>query len=294
MTMLDPQELQRYARHIMLAEVGGGGQQKLKAARVLLVGAGGIGAPAALYLAAAGVGTLGLVDDDVVSLSNLQRQVLYGTADIGAAKVDQAALRLHALNPHVAIERHPVRLTMDNGADIVGNYDLVIDGSDNFATRYTAAALCETAETPLVQASVQRFSGALTLLAPYTTLPDGSPAPRLTDLFPEAPPEGSVPICAEAGIPVAGGHSIDSVEPIYGLAVIGLVDPAKLRRNADARVGDALILTKGLGVGIYSAAIKKDMLSAPNYAAMIATTSIAVRLPPPEEFGSSPPDCSSP
>lgn len=200
MTMLDPQELQRYARHIMLAEVGGGGQQKLKAARVLLVGAGGIGAPAALYLAAAGVGTLGLVDDDVVSLSNLQRQVLYGTADIGAAKVDQAALRLHALNPHVAIERHPVRLTMDNGADIVGNYDLVIDGSDNFATRYAAAALCETAERPLVQASVQRFSGALTLLAPYTTLPDGSLAPRLTDLFPEAPPEGSVPTCAEAGI----------------------------------------------------------------------------------------------
>ena len=210
MTMLDPQELQRYARHIMLAEVGGGGQQKLKAARVLLVGAGGIGAPAALYLAAAGVGTLGLVDDDVVSLSNLQRQVLYGTADIGAAKVDQAALRLHALNPHVAIERHPVRLTMDNGADIVGNYDLVIDGSDNFATRYTAAALCETAETPLVQASVQRFSGALTLLAPYTTLPDGSPAPRLTDLFPEAPPEGSVPTCAEAPDPRAVAATVST------------------------------------------------------------------------------------
>jgi molybdopterin-synthase adenylyltransferase len=200
MTMLEPQELQRYARHIMLSEVGGAGQQKLKAARVLLIGAGGIGAPAALYLAAAGVGTLGLADDDVVSLSNLQRQVLYGTADIGAAKVDRAAERLTALNPHVAIERHPVRLTMDNGPDIVRAYDLVIDGSDNFATRYTAAALCEAAERPLVQATVQRFSGALTLLAPFTTLPDASPAPRLTDLFPEAPPEGSVPTCAEAGI----------------------------------------------------------------------------------------------
>ena len=200
MTMLQPQELQRYARHIMLSEVGGAGQQKLKAARVLLVGAGGIGAPAALYLAAAGIGTLGLVDDDVVSLSNLQRQVLYGTADIGAAKVDRAAHRLHALNPHVAIERHPQRLTTDNGMDIVGGYDLVIDGSDNFATRYAVAALCERARKPLVQAAVQRFSGSLTLLAPFMDLPDGSPAPRLTDLFPEAPPEGSVPTCAEAGI----------------------------------------------------------------------------------------------
>lgn len=200
MTTLQPQELQRYARHIMLPEVGGSGQQKLKAARVLLVGAGGIGAPAALYLAAAGVGTLGLVDDDLVSLSNLQRQVLFGTADIDAAKVDRAAHRLQELNPHVAVERHALRLTADNGPDIIAPYDLVIDGSDNFATRYAVAAQCEVAEKPLVQAAVQRFSGSLTLLAPFARLPDGSPAPRLTDLFPEAPPEGSVPTCAEAGI----------------------------------------------------------------------------------------------
>jgi molybdopterin-synthase adenylyltransferase len=192
-------ELERYARHLMLPEIGGPGQQALRKARVLLIGAGGLGSPAALYLAAAGVGTLGLVDDDTVSLSNLQRQILHGTADVGRPKLDSARERIAALNPHVRVVGHGLRLTRDNGAALVREYDLVIDGSDNFETRYAAAALCEAEERPLVQAAVQRFSGSLTLLAPYTMV-DGEPAPRLTDLFPAPPPEGTVPSCAEAGI----------------------------------------------------------------------------------------------
>ncbi|WP_062228276.1 HesA/MoeB/ThiF family protein [Aureimonas frigidaquae] len=192
-------ELQRYARHLMLPEIGGPGQQALRKARILLIGAGGLGSPAALYLAAAGIGTLGLVDDDTVSLSNLQRQILHGTADVGRSKLDSARDRIAALNPHVSVVAHSLRLTRDNGADLLAGYDLVIDGSDNFDTRYAAAELCERMQRPLVQAAVQRFSGSLTLLAPFATL-DGAPAPRLTDLFPSPPPDGTVPSCAEAGI----------------------------------------------------------------------------------------------
>jgi len=197
---LGPEEIERYARHLVLPEIGGAGQQSLRRARILLIGAGGIGSPAALYLAAAGVGTLGIVDDDTVSLSNLQRQVLHGTPDVGRRKVDSARDALARLNPHVAVETHALRLDTANGPAIVERYDLVVDGSDNFATRYALADLCEAAGRPLVSAAVQRFSGSLTVLAPFRAGEDGAPLPRYRDLFPEPPPEGLVPSCAQAGI----------------------------------------------------------------------------------------------
>ncbi|WAJ29914.1 molybdopterin-synthase adenylyltransferase MoeB [Antarcticirhabdus aurantiaca] len=198
---LSPEEIRRYARHIVLPEVGGAGQQALKRARVLLVGAGGLGSPALLFLAAAGVGTLGLVDDDIVSLSNLQRQIAHGTADVGRLKVESAADAAARLNPHVSVVAHPVRLDRENGPAIVCSYDLVIDGSDNFDTRYLCADLCEAARVPLVSAAVNRFSGQITVLKPYEADPaTGRLRPRYRDLHPAPPPEGLIPTCSEAGI----------------------------------------------------------------------------------------------
>ncbi len=197
---LSKDELGRYARHIVLPEIGGAGQQKLKSARVLLVGTGGIGSPAALYLAAAGIGTIGLVDDDHVSLSNLQRQILFGTGDLRRPKVEAAAEALGRLNPHVAVEAHAFRLGEENAPALLARYDIVLDGSDNFATRFLVADLCEAAGVPLVTVAVQRFSGSLTTLLPHRRGPDGQAYPRFRDLFPEPPPEGMVPACAEAGI----------------------------------------------------------------------------------------------
>jgi molybdopterin-synthase adenylyltransferase len=198
--MLEAKELERYARHIVLREVGGPGQAKLKAARVLVVGAGGLGAPVLLYLAAAGVGTLGVIDDDKVSLSNLQRQVIFGTDDIGAAKAERAGEAIAQLNPHVRVETHNVRLTAANALDLISGYDIVADGSDNFATRYLVADACYFAKKPLVTAAVGTFDGSLTTLRPYETRADGRRNPTYRCLFPEAPPPGTVPACAEAGI----------------------------------------------------------------------------------------------
>ncbi|KAI6244235.1 Molybdopterin-synthase adenylyltransferase MoeB [Aphelenchoides fujianensis] len=152
-------EVERYARHLVLREVGGPGQQKLKAARVLMVGAGGLGAPAALYLAAAGVGTIGLADPDVVSLSNLQRQVLYAAADVGRPKVEAATERLAALNPHVAIETHPIWLDAANAGELVSRYDLVLDGTDDFATRFAVSDACLAHGKPLVSGALGRWTG---------------------------------------------------------------------------------------------------------------------------------------
>ena len=160
--MLDAKELERYARHIVLREVGGPGQAKLKAARVLVVGAGGLGAPVLLYLAAAGVGTIGIVDDDDVSLSNLQRQVIFATNDIGKPKVERAGDAVKDLNPHVNVETHHVRLTAANALDLISRYDIVADGSDNFATRYLVSDACYFAKKPLVTAAVGTFDGSLT------------------------------------------------------------------------------------------------------------------------------------
>jgi molybdopterin-synthase adenylyltransferase len=198
--MLTPDELERYARHIVLREVGGPGQAQLKRARVLVIGAGGLGAPVLLYLAAAGVGTLGVIDDDTVSLSNLQRQVIHRTADVGQPKVASAAAAVAGLNPHVAVETHPARLTAGNALDIIGRYDLAVDGSDNFATRYLVSDACFLARKPLVTAAVATFDGTLTTIRAHERGPDGQPNPTYRCLFPERPPPGTVPACAEAGI----------------------------------------------------------------------------------------------
>jgi molybdopterin/thiamine biosynthesis adenylyltransferase len=198
--MLDAEELERYARHIVLREVGGPGQAALKRARVLVVGAGGLGAPVLLYLAAAGVGTLGVVDDDKVSLSNLQRQVIHGTPDIGAPKVASAAATIRRINPHVAVELHDTRLVAGNVLDLVGRYDLVADGSDNFATRYLVSDACYLAHKPLVTAAMGTFDGTLTTIRAHEHAPDGRRNPTYRCLFPEPPPPGTVPACAEAGV----------------------------------------------------------------------------------------------
>src|SRR5712691_6467284 len=198
--MLTSDELERYARHIVLREVGGPGQAALKKAHVLVVGAGGLGTPVLLYLAAAGVGTLSVVDDDKVALSNLQRQVIHGTPDLGQPKVDSAAAVIGRLNPNVAIEPHAVRLTAANALDLIGRYDLVADGSDNFATRYLVSDACYFARKPLVTAAVGSFDGTLTTIRAHERRPDGRPNPSYRCLFPEPPPPGTVPACAEAGI----------------------------------------------------------------------------------------------
>ncbi len=198
--MLSAEELERYARHIVLREVGGPGQQALKNARVLVVGAGGLGAPVLLYLAAAGVGTLGVVDDDVVALSNLQRQVIHGTPDVGAAKVESAAAAIARLNPHVNVVTHPVRLTAKNAREIIGGYDIVCDGADNFETRYLVSDACYFAKKILVTGAVGVFDGTLTTLRAHERNKDGAMNPSYRCLFPEPPPPGTVPACSEAGI----------------------------------------------------------------------------------------------
>jgi len=198
--MLSADELERYARHIVLREVGGPGQAALGRARVLVVGAGGLGAPVLLYLAAAGVGTLGVVDDDVVSLSNLQRQVIHATPDVGMPKVDSAAAMIRRLNPHVAVEQHRDRLTAANAMALVSGYDIVADGSDNFATRYLVSDTCYFAHKPLVTAALGAFDGTLTTIRAHERGAGGKPNPTYRCLFPEPPPPGTVPACAEAGI----------------------------------------------------------------------------------------------
>jgi adenylyltransferase/sulfurtransferase len=198
--MLSPDELERYARHIVLREVGGPGQAALRSARVLVIGAGGLGAPVLLYLAAAGVGTLGVIDDDVVTLSNLQRQVIHTTPDLNASKVDSAAATIRRLNPHVAVDSHSMRLTAKNALDLIGRYDIVVDGSDNFATRYLVGDACYLAKKPLVTAALGTFDATLTTIRAHELGKDGKPNPTYRCLFPEPPPPGSIPTCAEAGV----------------------------------------------------------------------------------------------
>jgi molybdopterin-synthase adenylyltransferase len=198
--MLTADELERYARHIVLPEVGGPGQAALARARVLVVGAGGLGAPVLLYLAAAGVGTLGIIDDDAVSLSNLQRQVIHATPDLGMPKVESAAALIHRLNPHVAVDQHRARLTVQNALDLIGRYDIVADGSDNFTTRYLVADACYFARKPLVTAALGPFDGTVTTIRAYERGSDGKPNPTYRCLFPEPPPPGTVPTCEEAGV----------------------------------------------------------------------------------------------
>lgn len=217
---LTPDELERYARHIVLPEIGGAGQQKLKRARVLVIGAGGLGAPVLQYLAAAGVGTLGIVDDDTVSLSNLQRQVIHDTQAVGQSKLESAKAALLRINPHVSVELHDFRLTIENAEALVAQYDLVVDGSDNFATRYAVADACAAAERPLVHAAVGRFDGSVTVLKPFETGADGTPNPSYRDLFPEPPPAGLVPSCAEAGIVGALTGVIGTLQAMEAIKLI--------------------------------------------------------------------------
>src|SRR4029078_8150031 len=198
--MISPEELERYARHIVLREVGGPGQQALGRARVLVIGAGGFGAPAPRYPASGGAGTLGVIDDDTVALSNLQRQVIHGTPDVGAPKVESAAAAIAKINPHVKVVTHAERLTAANALALLSQYDIVADGSDNFATRYLVSDACYFAKRPLVTAAVGTFDGTLTAIRAHERGKDGTPNPTYRCLFPEPPPPGTVPACTEAGI----------------------------------------------------------------------------------------------
>jgi adenylyltransferase/sulfurtransferase len=197
---LTPKEIDRYKRHLVLHEVGGQGQQKLKNAKVLVIGAGGLGSPVLMYLAAAGVGTIGIIDDDHVSLDNLQRQVIHDTAHVGALKTESAAEAIAKLNPHVETKLHSERLTGENALEIISQYDIVADGSDNFATRYLVNDACYLARRPLVFAALGPFDGYLTTFRAFDTAPDGKPYPNYRCIFPEAPPPGTVANCSEVGI----------------------------------------------------------------------------------------------
>ena len=193
-----------------------------------------------LYLAAAGVGTLGVIDDDVVSLSNLQRQVIHATPDIGVAKVDSAAAVINRLNPHVAVELHPLRLTADNALDLVARYDLIVDGSDNFATRYLVSDACHFAKKPLITAALGVFDGTLTTIRAHEKDAGGAPNPTYRFLFPEPPPPGTVPTCAEAGVLGALAGVIGSMAALeaireivgFGEGLVGRLDHARRARHA--------------------------------------------------------------
>ena len=197
---LSSEEIERYARQIVLHGVGGPGQNKLKAGRALVIGAGGLGSPALQYLAGAGVGALGVVDDDSVSLSNLHRQIIHATEDVGRPKTESAGAAIARINPHVTVEPIALRLDANNARAIVRRFDVVLDGSDNFATRYALSDACYHERRPLVSAALGEFDGTLTTLKPYENGPDGKPNPTYRCLFPEPPEPGTIPTCAEAGI----------------------------------------------------------------------------------------------
>lgn len=190
---LTPEQYNRYSRHLMLPEIGEAGQKKLLAAKVLLIGAGGLGSPLGLYLAAAGVGTIGIVDFDVVDLSNLQRQILHTHDDIGKSKLDSAERRIKGMNPDTKVVKYPVKISSDNALEIIRGYDLVIDGTDNFPTRYLVNDACVLLNKPNIYGSIFRFEGQATVFMPRT-------GPCYRCLYPEPPPPGMVPSCAEGGV----------------------------------------------------------------------------------------------
>jgi molybdopterin/thiamine biosynthesis adenylyltransferase len=196
MEEISDKQLMRYARHVVLEEVGEEGQIKLLQSRVLVVGAGGLGSPVLMYLAAAGVGTLGIVDDDVVDITNLQRQVVHGTEDIDRRKVDSAAARLKSINPEVEVQKHPFRIVPENALELIGDYDLVLDGSDNFDTRYMINDACYLTKTPLVSAALLRFEGQLTTIKAY----EEGDGPCYRCIFAHPPAPDLAPRCEQAGI----------------------------------------------------------------------------------------------
>src|SRR5688572_27295072 len=216
---LAPDEYLRYSRHLILPEIGVGGQRALKRARVLLVGAGGLGSPAALYLAAAGVGTIGLVDFDAVDVSNLQRQVLHGTSDVGRSKLDSARDRIHDVNPHVAVDTYEMRLTSANALDLLGEYDVVVDGTDNFATRHLTNDACVLVGKPNVDGSIVRFEGQASVFATET-------GPCYRCLYPDPPPAGLVPSCAEGGVLGVLPGIVGTIQATEALKLLlGIGDP---------------------------------------------------------------------
>jgi molybdopterin-synthase adenylyltransferase len=222
--MLSPDEIERYKRHLVLKEIGGEGQQRLKTARVLVVGAGGLGSPLLLYLAAAGVGTIGLIDDDRVSLDNLQRQIAHDTGSAGKSKTRSAAKTIERLNPNVETRLYTTRLVPENALDIITQFDIVADGSDNFATRYLVNDACYFARRPLVFAAVGPFDGHLTTFRAYERDASGKPRPSYRCLFPEPPPPGTVAPCSEAGIlgAVAGViGTLQAVEVVKEILSLG-------------------------------------------------------------------------
>jgi adenylyltransferase/sulfurtransferase len=239
---LSPDELHRYARHLILPGVELAGQQRLKAARILIVGAGGLGSPVALYLAAAGVGTLGLVDFDVVDVTNLQRQILHGTADVGRSKLDSARDRLHDVNPHVHVVPHGVRLTSANALEIIGGYDIVVDGTDNFATRYLVNDACVLLGKPNVYGSIFRFEGQASVFS----TPDG---PCYRCLFPEPPPPGLVPSCAEGGV-------LGVLPGLVG--TIQAAEAIKLVLGAGSSLAGRLLLVDALTMTFRSVTLRRD------------------------------------
>jgi adenylyltransferase/sulfurtransferase len=236
-------EIRRYSRHILLPEVGGTGQARLRGARVLVVGAGGLGSPLILYLAAAGVGTIGIADHDVVELSNLQRQIAHGTAQIGAGKAESAARAARALNPLIATEIHAARITDANAMALIGAYDVVCDGTDNFAARFLIADACALARKPLVSASVLRFEGQLSVFAPHL----GGPCYRC--LYPEAPPEGLVPSCGEAGV-------LGAVTGVMG--TLQATEVLKLIIGIGATLQGRLLIWDALAMRMRTIALRRD------------------------------------
>jgi molybdopterin/thiamine biosynthesis adenylyltransferase len=231
--MLSSEEIERYKRQLVLKEIGGEGQQRLKASRVLIVGAGGLGSPMLLYLAAAGIGTIGIIDYDRVSIDNLQRQIAHDTASVGRTKTRSAAAALERLNPHAATRLYTTRIVAANAIEIVSQYDLVADGSDNFATRYLVNDACYFAKRPLVSAAVGPFDGYLTTFRAFESDAEGQSKPSYRCLFPEPPPPGTVAPCSEAGI-------LGAVAGVLGtLAAVEVVK--ELLQIGDSLVGKLLI-----------------------------------------------------
>ena len=241
---LSEEELERYGRHILLREVGGPGQMALKNAKVLVIGAGGLGSPCLMYLAAAGAGTLGVIDDDKVALSNLQRQIIHTTQRVGMAKTQSAEQSLKALNPNVQVITHPCRLTRDNALEVIAAYDLVADGCDNFATRFLVSDACFLTGKTLVSAAVGQFDGQLSTFKPHENRPDGTPWPSYRCLHSVEPPDGLLPSCEEAGIVGALTGIIGSMQALEVIKEI---------TGAGESLAGRLVMYDGLSASIYQA-----------------------------------------
>jgi molybdopterin-synthase adenylyltransferase len=240
MSSLTREELERYARHIVLRHVGGPGQAKLRKARVLVIGAGGLGSPALQYLIAVGVGCIGVADDDIVSLSNLQRQTIHRTHAIGQAKTESVVAFAQELNPDVRIVPHVIRINTNNAATLLADYDVVLDGSDNFETRFCVSDACFYLRKPLITAAVNEFDASITVLKPFEAGPDGTPNPTYRCLFPDIPTPGTIQACSEVGVlgaltgVVGALQAMEAIREIvgFGETLVGhllLIDALNLR-----------------------------------------------------------------